>query len=771
MKKISIAFLLFFVVHTSSILAAGAAPSGIVAVKEVSGESTAGAFNPQVFSNPYVSGVALRIEWKDIEPQEEVFHWDLVDQVFSQAKAHNIWVKLIIVPGFGTPTWALSGVQTAQFEKKYGFGRGELVQLPLPWDSTYLSRWFTFLRAVGSRYGGSPSFRVIAAAGPTSVSAEMSLPNSPSDLATWKSVGYAPEKYIDSWTQVYAAYSQIFPNQYFSLALYPGLPISSAGFMDVSERPRSRQKVIDEGLRYPSQFALQTSGLHAGGADSGDDGGAGYDIVRGLSGRIVTGFQMSTSATRNPVKMGDAGSPGNALLLSVKKGLTPLGSNGSIRYLEVYEPDIINPSMQDALSYGAKALGEVSNPYPSSITTTTSTLTQKAPLSRIPGDLNADGRVNVADFILRFWTFFIRVIQTITHYVPSTVLPTKGASSELLPKGIYALIPWSQAPSIDTWKKDFVDGVVMRLYWKDLQPGEDSYNWSLLDGVFENAKTSGKKVRLMVVPGFYSPQWVLDKPQIQKTSLFAVPQGPFDGQVKPLPLPWDSSYLSYWYTFSKELAKRYKDRPEFTYISVTGPNSHNGEVNLPDGKAWLTVVSGATEDQKIMALRSLLSQAYEQTMKQYCTLFAPKYFTMAFLDRTFPVPVPNLNGFQDQYVKDLIAKGRAVCPSSFGIQTNGLDGRPIYPAGKQPLDHWQYISDLSAQGVFTAFQTRAPGNLYACKSADAACISRRQTILRQALMTNALARHVSVIEVYESDILDPSLTSIITEAHTALKQK
>lgn len=765
MRKYFIAFLLFFAVHTSSVLAANVAPSGVVAVKEVSGEVTS-AFDPQVFTNPYVSGVALRIEWKDIEPQEDNFHWDLVDQVFAQAKTHDKWVKLIIIPGFGTPQWALSGVQTGLFEKKYGVGRGQQAPLPLPWDSTYVSRWFTFLRAVGSRYGNNPSFRVIAAAGPTSVSAEMSLPNSPDDLATWKSVGYTPEKYIGAWVNVFSTYAQIFPNQYFSLALYPGLPISSAGLQDISERPRSRQKVIDEGLRYPSQFVLQTSGLHAGGTDTGDDGGAGYDIVRGLSGRIITGFQMSTSATRNPAKMGDAGSPGNALLFSVKKGLTPLGSNGLIRYLEVYEPDIISPLTQDALAYAAKALREIRTPSP---LPTSPTLETRSPLS-ISGDVKSSGRVNIADFILRFWAFLTRVIQTITPFFSPTVTPPKGPSGGLLPKGIYALIPWSQEPNIDTWKKDFVDGVVIRVYWKDLQPEESTYSWNLLDSVFESAKKSGKKVRLMIVPGFYSPQWVIDKPRIQKTSLFAVAQGPYDGQVKPLPLPWDTTYLSYWYTFLRELAKRYRDRPEFTYISVTGPNSHNGEVNLPDGKAWLTVVSGSTEDQKIMTLRSLLFGAYEQTMKEYCTIFQPKYFTMAFLDRTFPVPVPNLDGFQDQYVKDLIAKGRAVCPSSFGIQTNGLDGRPIYPAGKQPLDHWQYISELSTQGAFTAFQTRAPGNLYDCKTTDASCINRRQTILRQALMTNALSRHVSVIEVYESDILDPSLTSIITQAHIPYKQ-
>ena len=45
------------------------------------------------------------------------------------------------------------------------------------------------------------------------------------------------------------------------------------------------------------------------------DRGAGWDLVKNYSGRLVTGFMMSTSATRNPDKMGDPQSPVNALPL------------------------------------------------------------------------------------------------------------------------------------------------------------------------------------------------------------------------------------------------------------------------------------------------------------------------------------------------------------------------------------------------------------------------------------------------------------------------
>ena len=158
-------------------------------------------------------------------PRKANFVWAKLDTVFDNAEKNNKWVELVLIPGFGTPAWALQGVQTATFSVIYGPGKGENLLLPLPWDQTYLDRWFAFLKAVSARYQNRPSFIKIAADGPTSVTAEMSLPNAPADLCTWIKVGYTSDRLIGAWKQVFANYAQIFPRQYFSLALYPPLPI------------------------------------------------------------------------------------------------------------------------------------------------------------------------------------------------------------------------------------------------------------------------------------------------------------------------------------------------------------------------------------------------------------------------------------------------------------------------------------------------------------------------------------------------------------------
>ncbi|MBI4066552.1 beta-galactosidase [Candidatus Gottesmanbacteria bacterium] len=328
------------------------------------------------------------------------------------------------------------------------------------------------------------------------------------------------------------------------------------------------------------------------------------------------------------------------------------------------------------------------------------------------------------------------------------------------PRGIYALIEWGKFPHEETWQESFVDGVVIRIYWRDLNPREGEYDWKELDGQFRKARQYNKKIRLMVAPGFYSPDWIFTK-RIQ-TAHFTVPQGPSKGSIKPLPLPWDSTYLSFWYQFVDALASRYRDNPSFTYISVTGPNSHNGEVSLPreveDEKTWMKLTSSNQT-----TLLEKLAEAWEKTINHFCLSWKGKHFTIALINKSLPVGGDDV--LEDDYKARLVTYGATQCPQTFGVQTNGLDGRPLYPKDRDPLPHWQLI-DMYAGRIFTAFQTRAPGNLY--PQSFQASSTLKQDILRQALIVNGIGRNVDVLEVYEHDIADLVLQPVIEEAHRRL---
>jgi len=307
-------------------------------------------FDDRTYSNPNIAGLTFRTSWADIEPTQGNFVWNKPDTVFNEAEKNNKWVELVLIPGFGRPAWALQGVQTSTFGVNYGPGKGDQFLLPLPWDQTYLNRWFTFLKAVSARYQNRSSFIKIAADGPTSITGEMTLLDTPADICTWVKLGYTSDRIIAAWKRVFTNYAQIFPRQYFSLALYPPLPIVSTtrcengipNGIDHTESQRVRDILIGLGAdNYPKRFILQENGLTWSG---GETTIGAYNIVKSYSGKVVIGYQLATSAMSNPIYMGDPDGA-TALQNSLQRGI-----DGHAQFLEVYEQDVLSPAAQNVLA-------------------------------------------------------------------------------------------------------------------------------------------------------------------------------------------------------------------------------------------------------------------------------------------------------------------------------------------------------------------------------------------------------------------------------------
>ncbi len=182
----------------------------------------------------------------------------------------------------------------------------------------------------------------------------MTLPNTPADLCTWVKVGYTSDRIIGAWKQVFANYAQIFPRQYFSLALYPPLPIVNKTHcqngnptgIDHAESQRVSTVIIGLGVdNYPKQFVLQDNGLTSVPAGA-------YNMVKSYGGKVVIGFQLATSAMMSPTYMGNPDGV-TALQNSLQKGV-----DANVQFLEVYEQDVLSPATQNVLSTFASELAQ-----------------------------------------------------------------------------------------------------------------------------------------------------------------------------------------------------------------------------------------------------------------------------------------------------------------------------------------------------------------------------------------------------------------------------
>jgi len=273
-------------------------------------------------------------------------------RLFAIAESSKKPLGLAIFPGFFAPEWAKEGATTALFTIPYGPGAGRVEKLPLPWDEVYLNRWFGFLKQLGDRYGRSPVFRQIGAAGPTSVSTEMSLPDRPKDkdVQKWMDLSYRPSKYVAAWRATFQAYDRYFPNQYISLSFYPSLPINEQGKLDRAER--TTQSIIEMGI-----------GLLGGRMEflicdlTGHPQVPGSSLMASYIGRVITGWVAGTSASANSKAMGAEGDAPLALRRTIDNGLKPNSDGKHVDFLVLYEADINAEEMQPVLKYGASLFG------------------------------------------------------------------------------------------------------------------------------------------------------------------------------------------------------------------------------------------------------------------------------------------------------------------------------------------------------------------------------------------------------------------------------
>jgi hypothetical protein len=338
---------------TSSTFTNDLAPSGLVVVRGVkSTPQRDQALYDQALKNPFISGVGFQIHWSDIEPVQGKPDWSKLDELFAAAEKSKKWVQLCIFPGFFSPAWALQGVKTEQFPIQYGPGTGTVMSLPMPWDTTYLNRWFAFLKLLSDRYGKSPTLRMIGAAGPTSVSVEMSLPSLPKNLKTWQKDSYTPRKHIQAYRKVFQVYAADFPNQFISLALGKGLNINDQGKITPGEGARTRQTIINQATGLLGRrFVLESNDLHAGPKNQLPV----TSFVMSYSGRIITGLQVKCAAELGTCSadLGAEGNPPLALRKSIDKGMQPNSAGQHVNYLEIYDPDVLAKEMQPVLQYGA----------------------------------------------------------------------------------------------------------------------------------------------------------------------------------------------------------------------------------------------------------------------------------------------------------------------------------------------------------------------------------------------------------------------------------
>ena len=311
---------------------------------------------PGTLQNAAVDGISLRQNWSEVEPSDGVYNFAYLDANIQAAQAAGKLVAISVAAGEGTPSWLFA--EGAQGFKTIDPSAGcQSVEIPIPWDPVFLSKWSTFIQSLGAHYAGTAIGRV-QITGINLRSEEITLPantgkasqgcTTSNDVQSWQNAGYTAMLVKNAWTEIVAAFAGAFPQSKIVPSILPTSfpPIDDAGNLDPAWANLDTQLVQISVGQYPTQFGLQNNAL----SDFFI-----MPLVTSFTNTLNTGHQLLWFATGDASCRLDQGvKPCDAhadLLQAVNSGI-----QGGADYLEIYQTDILNPALADIISLAHQQL-------------------------------------------------------------------------------------------------------------------------------------------------------------------------------------------------------------------------------------------------------------------------------------------------------------------------------------------------------------------------------------------------------------------------------
>ncbi len=277
--------------------------------------------NTPCWTNPKVDGIVLRADWDKIEPIECKIDFSYFDRGLELAKKYNKRIEILVPAGKHSPEW----IYAAGAEKFYFHHRSgkPADHMPIPWNPVLQEKFGSLIKKLGERYDSSPylSFVIMTGFGHSTESWFAG----PNDMEEYNAIG-GSAKWLEGARWIAALYSKAFPTTPFLIAMCP--PSRN------DEGRATLKKFVEAGIKdYPHRFGLKAASLEPN--DKPNSHKLSYQSVNRFSDQTVTGFEMllATKKLRGTLK--------EALDTAIAL---------RAQFVEVYEPDLIDPKQQEVLA-------------------------------------------------------------------------------------------------------------------------------------------------------------------------------------------------------------------------------------------------------------------------------------------------------------------------------------------------------------------------------------------------------------------------------------
>jgi hypothetical protein len=334
------------------------------------------------------------------------------------------------------------------------------------------------------------------------------------------------------------------------------------------------------------------------------------------------------------------------------------------------------------------------------------------------------------------------------------VSETQGAT---FPHGIYWVGPPRKPVPPAVLQNRSVRGVLLRAPWQHIELREGSYDWSYFDVELERAGSSGKEVALLIASGGWrTPDWIMDLDQVQKFSF--IDQNPYHketvGKEVTIPVLWDPVYLEKKKQMIRAWGNRYGKNPHVVTVRISCADSMT-DWGLPtrtplDIQNWKTI--GYSPDKLIRACKEILDTAM--------AVFPGKVIALGIGGIRLDKP-PTL------VAESVVDYAFSKYPGRFMVMLGNLSARTPLPAEEAPHSPWKILYDrrpnTGAQMLW--FVTGDKTFRMNGKKPD-----RPEKILQESLQTG-IEYGLSLIEVYEADLLNPVFSAIIEQAASQMEKR
>jgi Beta-galactosidase len=263
-----------------------------------------------------VDGLAFRTAWGALEPQDGIYDWTTLDAALDTVRARGKQLTLHVgASSIGLPRW-LAALGAASYT--YSTPMSGAITDPVPWDSTYLSRYTRFVAALAAHIQARGDAGLLYAVSDGVPVAEMSIVGCQNGVLSG-GMPYSRANYLTAWNTTVDAHATAFPNA----QLLISAPISGICVPD-NDGKAFYTEVMNHALVKSAKATIFAADLNATGSSRMAQADA------SISARAALNFQMIWSSTNDTQNR----------MHGPLKDAVCRGIGYGARYFEIYKADI-----------------------------------------------------------------------------------------------------------------------------------------------------------------------------------------------------------------------------------------------------------------------------------------------------------------------------------------------------------------------------------------------------------------------------------------------